>query len=121
MHIQRTAGQIHLLYLEHTQIQDKKQSNGLSVQNNCFCAFDPSLPKRKNKQSIHLLLTFSEVKNADLPVSVAHDHCVLAGGKRERCERVLSKLSLHHRPPLRRRGVVHTHLSEEEQNEQGHV
>lgn len=77
--------------------------------------------REKNKQSIHLLLTFPEVKDGKLSVSVAHDHCALAGRKRERCERVLSKLSLHHRPPLRRRGVVHAHLSEEEQNEGGKI
>ncbi len=119
LHKWRTAGQIHPLYLEHTQIQDKKTlSNGASVQNNRFCA-DPNLPKRKNKRSIHQLLTFPEVKDGKLPVSVAHDHCALAGRKRERCERVLSKPSLQHRPSLRRRGVIHAHLTEE--NREGKI
>lgn len=104
----------------HTDPGQKTLSNGASVQNNCFCA-DPNLPKRKNKWSIHLLLTFPEVKDGELPVSVAHDHCALAGRKRERCERVLSKPSLQHRPSLRRRGVIHTHLTEEEQNREDKI
>lgn len=77
--------------------------------------------REKNKRSIHLLLTFPEVKDGELPVSVAHDHCVLAGRKRERCERVLSKLSLQHRSSLRRRWVIHAHLAEEERNREGKI